>query len=295
MNERVYQNTKRLVLGTAQFGMNYGISNKRGKVPEDEVFDILNIAIKFGVNKIDTAYLYGDSENVLGRFIQKHDGKFKIISKLPECDKHNVKTFLECSLERLGIEKLYGYLIHSFSTFLKNPDILDALVEFKSKGLIEKFGFSLYYPDELEHILNAGIKFDLVQLPYNIFDRRFEPYFPKLKSAGVELHIRSVFLQGLVFKKPDELKGFFDKIKPKIERLNLLSENFGVPIVAMCINFALLNENVDGVVFGVDNLSNFIDVINSLQYFDDVAVIYEILNLFGETDERIILPINWKS
>ena len=285
---------KKIALGTAQFGMDYGINNKRGKIPKEEVFEILNEALKSGIDTLDTAYSYGESETVIGEFIKEYKKKFKIVSKLPKCNLQEVKKIFDSSLKRLNGNKLYGYMFHSFQNYVENPRIWDILKKLKADGKIEKIGFSLYFPYELECLLKNRIKIDIIQIPYNIFDQRFSPYFSELKNNGVEVHVRSVFLNGIVFKNPDELSIYFVKIKEKIKKFKRLSIKFDIPIVALCLNFAILNRFVDYVVVGIDNLENLKEIVLSSNYLADVENILTYFSDFIENDEKIILPFNWE-
>lgn len=284
----------KIALGTAQFGLDYGISNITGQIPENQVFEILNESIRSGIDVLDTAYAYGNSELVIGNFVKKHGNAFKIISKLPECDPKNVKNIFESSLDRLGVDGLYGYMCHSFQHYRDNPEIWNMLEDLKSEGKIEKIGLSLYYPSELEYIVENKIDIDIIQVPYNVFDRRFEQYFPVLKKLGIELFVRSVFLQGLVFKEASELDDYFKKIRGKIANLHSLASELDIPIAALCLNFAILNEFVDEVVVGVDSVQNLKDIIASSKYIPYVKNVLTQLYCFEETDENIIMPVNWK-
>ena len=284
----------KIALGTAQFGLDYGISNKKGKIPENEVFEILNESIRSGIKVIDTAYTYGNSELVIGNFLKKHGNVFKIISKLPECNPRDVKDRFESSLERLGVDELYGYMYHSFQHYTDNPEIWDILGELKSEGKIEKIGLSLYYPSELEYIIENKINVDIIQVPYNVFDRRFEQYFPVLKKLGIELFVRSVFLQGLVFKESSELDDYFEKISGKIAKLHSMAAELNISIAALCLNFAILNEFVDEVVVGVDSVQNLKEIVSSSVYRADVESALQKLNSLREDDENMILPMNWR-
>ena len=283
----------KIALGTAQFGMDYGINNIKGKISESEVFEILNESIRSGIGVLDTAYTYGNSELVIGNFIKKHGYVFKIISKLPECNPENVKNIFESSLERLGVDLLYGYMCHSFQHYRNNPKIWNILEELRSEGKIEKIGLSLYYPSELEYIIENKIDVDIIQVPYNVFDRRFEQYFPVLKKMGIEIFVRSVFLQGLVFKEPSKLDDYFEKISGKIVNLHSLAAELDIPIAALCINFAIINEFVDQVVVGVDSVQNLKEIILSYVYRTDVENMLEKLYSLREDDENMILPMNW--
>ncbi|MBW2996320.1 aldo/keto reductase [Candidatus Woesearchaeota archaeon] len=279
----------KLALGTVQFGMDYGINN-RGKIPKKEVFEILGFAKENGIDVLDTAYAYGSSESVIGEFISKTNNSFKIVSKLPS---KNWENAFEESAKRLNSEKVYACLIHDFDSFLENPQIFDKLKILKQKGKIEKIGFSLYYPKEVLYLLDNNVQFDIVQVPFNIFDQRFSSVFELLKEKGVEIHVRSVFLQGLFFKNPAKLEGDFVKIKDKLSDLRSISERTGIPISALCINFALLNQDIDKVIIGVDSLENLQENIDSSKYKKKVNEVYGILSDLKEDDEGIILPINW--
>jgi len=284
----------KIALGTAQFGMDYGISNKKGKIAKREVFEILNECIKSGINVLDTAYAYGDSEEIIGSFVKKQGNPFKIISKLPECNPEDTKMRFESSLERLGVDGLYGYMCHSFQHYKNNPEIWNILQGLKSEGKIEKIGLSLYYPSELEYIIENKVDIDIIQIPYSVFDQRFEQYFPVLKKLGREIFVRSVFLQGLVFKEPYELNNYFMKIRSKIADLHTLAAEQDIPIAALCLNFAVLNEFVDQVVVGVDGMQNLKEIVSSSVYRVDVRNLLQKLYSLREDNENMILPLNWK-
>ncbi|WP_321419195.1 aldo/keto reductase [uncultured Methanomethylovorans sp.] len=284
----------KIALGTVQFGLDYGINNKNGQIPETKVFEILQEAIISGISILDTAYVYGNSEQVIGNFIKKCGNQFKIISKLPECNPEEVITIFDSSLQRLNVNRLYGYMCHSFQHCMQNPEIWETLNELRSEGRVEKIGLSLYYPSELENIISSNLKFDIVQVPYNVFDRRFEPFFSILKQRGVEIFVRSTFLQGLVFKKPSELDGYFSKIQSKIATLHSLAAKMNVPIAALCLNFVVLNEFVDRVVVGVDSTQNLQEIISSSVYCSNVKNVLHELDSLCEDDENMILPTNWK-
>ena len=142
--------------------------------------------------------------------------------------------------------------------------------------------------------MENNLNIDLIQVPYSIFDQRFARYFQELKSKDVEIHVRSVFLQGLVFRNPGELDNYFIKIKDKLENLNLLSGKQNIPMVALCLNFVALNESIDKVVVGVDSLNNLKEIVSSLDYMNGVRNILQELYSFREDDEYMILPLNWK-
>lgn len=281
----------KLILGTVQFGTDYGISNKNGKISKEEVFKILNYALDNNINMLDTSYLYGDSESVIGSFVKQEEKSLNIISKLPSIDTNTQKYFYE-SLNHLNITKMYAYLIHHFDFFKNNENIWSSLIKLKNEDKIDKIGFSLYYPEELEYILNKNILPDIIQVPYNIFDQRFEKYFTLCKEKNIEIHIRSIFLQGLFFLKPTTISDKFLKIKDKLVFIKEISDKYNISISSLCLNFCLQNNFIDRIIIGIESFDNFQNNINTKNIkfgFDDF------LNLknLKEEDEKIILPFNW--
>jgi len=193
-----------LALGTAQFGMVYGIANQQGEVSLEEVGEILTIAKDAGIDTLDTAMSYGESEGKLGQ-IGVHN--WKVITKLPAVPQgcfgisNWVKASVADSLKRLKIEKLYGLLLHHPQDLLQDygEELYNALQSLRSCGIVKKIGISIYSPTELDQIWKA-YKFDLVQTPFNGFDQRLvnSGWLQQLKEQEVEVHARSLFLQGLL-------------------------------------------------------------------------------------------------
>lgn len=284
----------KICLGTAQLGMVYGIANKTGKPDTDEINNILNFAFKSGIASLDTAHSYGSSEKGIGEFIKNNDLNFKIISKLPPLAGNlDIEKSVFESLSRLNISGIYGYLIHKFDDFLNHPSLWGYLEGLKQKKIIRKIGFSIYTPDELEIIFKRNIGCDIIQIPYSIFDRRFENYLPELKEKKIEVYSRSVFLQGLVFLGEEALPGNLIKAKDRIEKLNRVSVENDIPINEICFNFALLNPYLDKVIIGVDTFRHLQEAMHSLSSIDKVKSIYYKLTELSIEDEDIILPYKW--
>ncbi|HMK53196.1 MAG TPA: aldo/keto reductase [Methanobacteriaceae archaeon] len=283
----------KIALGTAQFGLDYGINNERGKIPLNEVIKLLDRCWETGIDVLDTAYAYGNSEKIVGDYIANTGREFKVVSKLPNLNLAELETAFYSSLENLHLDHMYGCLIHDFDAFLESPQIWDFFEKLKNENKIEKIGFSLYYPHELEYLLSNGFEMDIIQIPYNVLDQRFQRYLPQLKDMDMEVHVRSVFLQGLLFKKPEELQGSFAKIKNKAHILRSLSAEMDVPLSAIYMNFVILNEFVDNVIIGVDGLKNLNENISAIKYSNKVENILDDLVKLEENDEDIILPINW--
>ncbi len=287
----------KLCLGTAQFGMDYGIANKRGRPSKGEIFEILEYAHKAGINTLDTAYSYGSSEEIIGEYLSAYGNNFNIISKMPHLDESNsrdVGKYFSETLKKLKIQKIYGYMVHKFDDLITCKDLWTEIEFLKQQRLTDKIGVSLYKPEELEYLLNNEISFDIVQVPYNIFDHRFENYFPILKERNVEIHIRSVFLQGLFFSETNKIDEKFYTAKDKISKLCNIKKKYKIPIHTLCLCFNLLNSNIDKVVFGVDYCGQLKQNLDSLKSINKVQGIYDLLESLKFHDESVILPYNWK-
>lgn len=286
-------NIGKLVLGSAQFGMTYGVNNQRGQIPKAEIFEILSLARISGLCMIDTAAAYGNSEEIIGEYLKREGQVFDVVSKLSQGKEGSIRQRVADSFEKLGVERLYGYILHAFSDYERAPKIWDELESLRLEGKIIKTGFSLYYPKEIEFFSARKVVAGIVQLPYSVFDRRFEPFFGRLHSAGIEIHVRSVFLQGLVFKDTQMLSGKLSRMKDKLVLLNKIAQEFGVPVLVICLNFALRNPYISKVVVGVDSLANFQELLTCFDYEDQMRQILPKLEGLIENDERVVLPVNW--
>lgn len=286
-------NISKLILGTAQFGLNYGISNQRGQIPQSEVNTILTEASKAGILTLDTAAAYGESEKSLGEALKTIDSDFRIISKYPPNNpEKSVKQALEESLERLGIPKLYGYMLHNYSSYSSNQTILQHFQELKASGKVQKTGISLYHPHEAQELLEKGAAIDLVQFPFSVFDRRFDTLLPQLHQAGIETHVRSVYLQGLYFLQPSDLPEYFKPVAHKIERLQQLATAHNLPLGTLLLGFVLANPFVTNVVLGVESLQTLQENIAYCSTQISEIILTELQD-FTEHNEAFLLPYKW--
>ena len=257
----------RIALGTAQFGLQYGIANQAGMVPFDDVRHILEEATALGVDTLDTAIAYGDSESTLGK---AGVGDWKVVTKLPALPEGCtdvagwVEAQVEVSIKRLGISQLHGVLLHRPAQ-LRSKDgesLLQALQGLKAAGLTRKIGVSVYGPDELD-VLMTEMQFDLVQAPLNILDQRLveSGWARRLRDQGTEIHTRSAFLQGLLLMEPDQrLRKFTRWEYVWAEWARWLGETGLTPIEA-CLGYALGVTEVDKVVVGVDCVTHFQEIV----------------------------------
>jgi uncharacterized protein len=283
----------KLVIGSANFGMKYGFKNSRGKLNPSLVGEILDYAWINNINTIDTAKGYGESESVIGDYLKTNEEKqFRIITKINTTE--SPTRHLYQSLANLNQSDVYGVLIHNFDYFEKDHSLFDHLLRFKEEGRCKKIGISLYYPEELQFLIDNNIPLNIIQIAYSIFDRRFEVFFPILKELDVEIHVRSVFLQGLFFTDITKLGHHFDKVKHKILKIQQLSASTGLSIASICLNFANNNNYIDNIIIGIDNLENLESNIQVLSEKENVQPYIESLNDLTEQDVNILFPHFWK-
>lgn len=283
--------TNKIALGTVQFGVHYGISNTHG-VPSDAVLEvILAVAEENRILQLDTAFVYGNAEERLGLFV---DNRFQIITKFPVvASQEELENTLEQSLTRLKVNSVYGYLAHNADILIENPSLWKKLQQAKAEGKIEKIGFSLYYPEQLEKLLGLNIVPDLVQLPYSILDRKFESNLAELKQLGTEIHVRSVFLQGLYFMNPKQLP---EKLQPLTEALTELqticAEN-KVAVGDVALNYVISNPNIDKVVMGVETAAQLQQNIEMVSKWKANSDLFSKIEAIEINDKSLLNPVNW--
>ena len=236
----------RLALGSAQLGMHYGIANQHGIPSDSELDGILTLARTTGINTIDTAAAYGNSEQRLGK---AGISGFKTVSKFPVGG--NPLESIDESLQQLRIDRLYGFMAHNADDLFRNKAVWNSLRTAEQEGKTERIGFSLYTPQQLEECLAAGFVPGLVQFPYSLLDRRFEPYFDELKKIGCEIHTRSAFLQGLYFLEniPEQLK----ELTPALDKLHELKNQNSLTMEELALAFVLGDSRIDRIVIGVES------------------------------------------
>ena len=273
----------KLVLGTVQFGLQYGV-NSAGRPSEEAVKGILAEATKGGITTLDTSSAYGNSEEILGECATPDEG-FKIVSKYPKGETP-VGEMFNGSLNRLKVKSLYGYLLHHFEVYKNNPKVWDEFVALKEAGKVQKIGFSLYSPEELQFILDNKSPFDLIQVPFNIFDKKFLPLMKEVHERGVEVHVRSTFLQGLFFKDRNALPEKLQPMEKYLLQLDEFSKKSGLSISEIALNYNLQNPYIDGVLIGVDNVEQLKTNLSSVK---DTPIDIEI----EVKEQELLNPVNW--
>lgn len=248
----------RIGLGTAQLGLEYGVTNRRGRVPEREAATILDEAAAMGIDTLDTAFLYGDSEAVIGRLASR--GSFRIVTKTPKLDAASGTALQSCfqeSLERLQTEHVYGLLFHDPAD-LTGPDggqLWRQAEELKAAGSVEKIGVSVYKQAEIDALLDL-YPLDLVQLPWSPLDRRMSEggALDRVTFAGVEIHARSLFLQGLLLQDPSSIDRRFRPIADAVAELHAAYAAAGLRPLEGVLATAFRDQRIARFICGVTSL-----------------------------------------
>jgi aryl-alcohol dehydrogenase-like predicted oxidoreductase len=281
----------KLVLGSVQFGIKYGVNNQYGIPSDFELTNILKNAITNNIDTIDTAMAYGNAELRLGEL---GEGKFQFISKFPPVkDSKEIFEHFSCSLRKLQSESLYGYMAHNADILIENPDYWEVLQNLKAEGKIQKIGYSLYTPNQLKKLLLIGIKPDIVQIPYSLLDRKFESQFTILASINTEIHVRSVFLQGLYFKNPDTLSGKLVALRKPLIRLNELCSFYSISMAALALSFALHQDYIDKVVIGIDSVQQLNENIGNIYPYENIKPLMEEIQSICIENPELLNPANW--
>jgi aryl-alcohol dehydrogenase-like predicted oxidoreductase len=284
----------KLALGTAQFGMNYGIANLIGRTSVQEVEIILHQALLYGIDTLDTAIAYGESESVLG---QLGIGNWKTITKLPvvpnNCSgvAHWVRDQIKQSMERLGVPHLYGVLLHRPRQLLDcvGPFLYAALQDLKDEGKVHKIGVSVYCLSELEEIFNA-YSLDIVQAPFNILDRSLvlSGLASRLRAAGIEVHARSVFLQGLLLMSPSQRPAKFNRWGDIWNVWDGWLAREGVTPLEGCLRYVCNSFEIDTVVVGVNTSAQLNEIVKSAD-----GQLFSLPDFSTLKDARLINPASW--
>ena len=284
----------KLAIGTAQFGLNYGISNSTGLTPLNEVGKIFDFAFSNGLDTLDTASAYGISEQVLG---DTGVASWKVITKVPSIKNNNVEVrrwvfdHVLSSLAKLRVNQLEGVMLHDATDLLgvEGPRIKAALEEIKAEGLAKKIGYSIYSPVSLYSLLEV-MSPDIIQAPLNLLDQRLitTGWLRNLALMEIEVHTRSVFLQGLLLMLPENRPAKFNKWKGMLDKVDRLVRLNGDSRLKVCLGFVRQHPDVSNVVIGVESLQHLKEVL--LAWNSELSV--DCTNLACD-DPLLIEPINW--
>jgi aryl-alcohol dehydrogenase-like predicted oxidoreductase len=281
---KVFNDKNKLVLGTAQLGLNYGINNTTGQATPEVAKQVLESCMQHGVNFIDTASVYGNSEEVIGNFFAETGStNIQVITKInidvyisnqsSETNIYDAVDFqINKSIRNLKTSTLFTVLLHRASNLTDyNGAIWSRLLKLKHDGLIEKLGVSIQTPDELDNVLTYN-EVEFIQLPFNILDERWRQSIELINNVKLErnitIHVRSVFLQGLLLsdnknhwlrancKNSELIINWLHAVKSQIKRESLAD---------LCIAYVRSLSWVDGLVMGMESIEQLNDNITIFQ------------------------------
>lgn len=285
---------RKLAFGTAQWGGHYGISNKTGPLGEKAGKEVLALGRQKGMDTIDTARSYGGAEDILGRI---GVADWRIVTKLArrdyECEKGiaAVEQAVEDSRKKLGINQFYAILVHHASDLLspQGIELWAGLERAKEKRLTQKIGFSVYSPCELACLLDRH-RPDIIQCPLSIFDRRWlkSGALERARALGIEVHARSIFLQGLLLMKKSERPEWFDRWNDLFRAWEEWLTAQRVSALEACIHFVIESPYVDRVIVGVETVNQAKEIFDAVER--EVPMPPDTLS---SEDEDLLLPFRW--
>jgi aryl-alcohol dehydrogenase-like predicted oxidoreductase len=285
----------KLGLGTAQFGMAYGVTNSRGQMPEQEAAETLDLAARNGIRVLDTAQAYGDSEALLGRILpNKHD--FRIVTKVAKFEMpSNLRGNFLQSLERLRQGSIYALLCHDAEQLLNSEGatVWQAMKALQAEGHVEKIGASVYSQEQITRLL-AAFDIDIIQLPFNILDQRLLAggELRRLKRRGVEIHARSTFLQGVLLSDPEDLDERFVEFRGHLDNLRSILHAHDLSPLSGALACSMQCLEIDTVLVGVTGMAEMNEILAATARLPANKIDF---SFCAVTDPRLLHPSLWDS
>lgn len=286
--------SSKLILGTVQFGLNYGVNNIQGKPEKKTVFDILSNAYENGIRFLDTAELYGDAHDLIGEFHKFNPTKkFEIITKFPHDFEESLELKIINYLDQLNVKTLNAILFHTFDSYLKHKNQLSDIIKLKNKKY-KNLGVSVYTNEQISHVIDDN-NIDIIQIPFNLLDNlNFKgELLQKAKSKNKVIHSRSAFLQGLIFMKKDNPFTVRKKLEKELDILNAISIKSSICIGSIALNYCLVQPTIDGVLIGVDSLEQLKENIQFTK--QSIPSVYlDQINSIKVENVELLNPSRWK-
>lgn len=278
----------KISLGTVQFGLEYGINNTNGQTKRDEVAKILKRCNKVGIMHIDTAAAYGSAENVLGEVIQSEglSNSFQITTKYKGDGNNNFSLSARESLQRLRVDGLHCQMFHSYKDFKIAEDFI-------KPDSVDKIGVSVYTNQELLDTIKDP-KVCVVQCPFNLLDNQSVrgESLKLAKEKGVEVQVRSAFLQGLFFMDRNYLPSALIDLKGPLEELDRICFKNEITMSQLALGYCLSKDYIDKVVIGVDSLEQLNLNIEAIKTPLPKSIVEEI-DKITVINQKLLNPTNW--
>ncbi len=284
-------------LGTVQFGMEYGLGASRGQVRPEEVRSLLDVARRFEIGLLDTARAYGSAEEVLGKNLHGSED-FQIVTKIaPQRGKPSyeiARSSFSASLSALGVNRVYGVLAHHAKDLLVpgGHELWRFLRDQREAGRVQRVGASVYTSEEIDLLLER-FDIEIIQVPLSVFDQRLikSGHLARLKDRGVEIHARSLFLQGLVLKDVADVPSYFGAAKGVLRAWEKDIHAAGASKVSGALAFAESLGLIDYAILGVTSTAELVANVEALAETDKISMRF---GLYSIDDEAILMPGNWK-
>lgn len=284
--------TGKIILGTVQFGLPYGINNQAGKPGQETVFEILNQAYDSGIRILDTAEVYGNAHDLIGSFHKRNPGKqFDVISKLPDEFGGMLDQKITGYISQLHIDQLKALLFHSYDSYKVNRALL---TENSNTGItkgVELIGVSVYTNDQFSKVIEDEL-IDIIQLPFNLFDNcnLRGDLIAKAKRKGKIIHTRSAFLQGLFFI--EEENAIARALRNEIRFIRKIAADLQISVNTLALNYCLQQKNIDNVLIGVETTQQIEQNLKEIHIEIPASYIDQINSIFI-TNPDLLNPSKW--
>lgn len=286
----------KIILGTAQFGTEYGINNQSGRISKKKIFEIFETAISNGINSLDTAEAYGNCYDLIKEFNTFNNFDLNLYSKLNSKKLISIKSLedhISKSLDHLNQKYFEGYMFHSYQALKSYPHFFEDLLKIKEKGYIKNIGISLYTNDEINDVAQNYDQFDFIQSPFNLLDNEIKrkDTFTKLIEKNIKIQVRSVFLQGIFFMDSKNIPETIGPLVPYLKRLRSIAKTLNTDMETMALNYVSKKKYIDQIVIGIDNINHLKKNIKVL--FNQNNFCSSEIDKISVYEEELLNPINW--
>ena len=302
-----------MILGTVELGMAYGINNTQGKPSLEKSFDVLDTAWRGGIRELDTASAYGDSETIIGMFQSERNIQFRTDTKLPvhletlltnnkqqttnNKQQTTIRQAFDCSCERLKSDKIHLLYLHSFQQ-CKDDSVMTTLCELKDEGRVRYTGVSIYEPSEMEYILANLDGVDVIQFPFSVMDNarwKKNDLLVRAKESGKLLYVRSIYLQGLIFRTADDSLVHRMGAEKYISGLRRIALREGLTAQELACLYVRGNHEIDEIILGCESpseVSENLSILDSGKTLSEESA-KEIEFVMRDIPQSIIDPRKW--
>lgn len=286
----------KLILGTVQMGLDYGINNSSGKISLENSCLILSKAFELGIDTLDTAEAYGNAHQVIGNFhLSNPKINFKVITKVPhDVVAGEIEQKIRTYINDLNVDCLEVLMFHSFDSYENNRSIIAVLNDLKNLGMIKHIGVSVYTNNQIEALLSDD-DVTVVQMPFNLLDNESirGDLMNKMKAKGKVIHTRSAFLQGLFFKEQFENNSISQKLSNELIAIKNISKEENTSISTLALSYCLNQKDIDQVLIGVDSVNQLIDNLKAVDYKMNHDALIKI-NALKVDNLDLLNPSLWK-